>query len=166
MTPPASARTGSGREPCSIPGPPALAMDRRRIERSANMRPQRRPCPVPIVTATTGPSLGRMTPHLISPVIDARTGKITFDEPSITIDPSLTRDAFLGSPIAAGATTHNENEPYHSWKLGGTFRSSGLDLLVVLWFHRRRLTMVSLMDSDPRFGTSWEDSTVEKEMAR
>src|SRR3954463_14202479 len=136
MTPPASARTGSGREPCSIPGPPALSMDRRRIERSANMRPQRRPCPVPILTATTGPSLGRMTPHLISPMIDPRTGKIPFDEPSITIDPSLTRDAFLGSPIAAGATTHIENEPYHSWRLGGAVRPSGPRSFLGPWVFR------------------------------
>jgi len=49
---------------------------------------------------------------------------------------------------------------------GETFRSAGLDLLVVLWFRGQQLTMVSLMDPDPRFGTSWADYSGEKEMAR
>jgi hypothetical protein len=41
-----------------------------------------------------------------------------------------------------------------------------LELLVVLWFHGQRLTMISLMDADPRFGTSWTDQSYEKELAR
>jgi hypothetical protein len=39
-------------------------------------------------------------------------------------------------------------------------------LLVVLWFREQQLTMVSLMASDPRFGTSWADYSLENEMAR
>jgi hypothetical protein len=62
--------------------------------------------------------------------------------------------------------THIGNEPYHSWKLNGTFRSAGLELLVVLWFRGQQLTMVSLMDPDDRFGTSWAEHSLEKEMAR
>ena len=99
-------------------------------------------------------------------MFDARTGTLTFEQPPTVIAPSLTRDEFLGSSLADGATTHIENEPYHSWKLNGTLRSAGLDLLVVLWFHGQQLTMVSLMDPDPRFGTSWADYSGEKEMAR
>lgn len=99
-------------------------------------------------------------------MFDARTGILTFEQPSIVIAPSLTRNQFLGSALGDGATTHIANEPYHSWKLNGSYRSAGLDLLVVLWFREQQLTMLSLMDRDPRFGTSWADHSREKEMAR
>ena len=99
-------------------------------------------------------------------MFDATTGTVTFERPPMVIAPSLTRDQFLGSSLADGATTHIGSEPYHSWKLNGTFRSAGLDLLVVLWFRGQQLTMLSLMDPDPRFGTSWADHSLEKEMAR
>ena len=99
-------------------------------------------------------------------MFDAITGTLTFEEPPTVIASSLTRDQFLGSPLADGTTTHIENEPYHSWKLKGTFHSAGLDLLVVLYFRGQQLTMVSLTDADPRFGTIWADQSPEKEMAR
>jgi hypothetical protein len=99
-------------------------------------------------------------------MFELSTGAITFERPPTVIAPSLTRDPFLGSSLADGATTHVENEPYHSWKLKGTFRSAGLELLVVLYFREQQLTMVSLTDADPRFGTSWDDHSLEKEMAR
>ena len=99
-------------------------------------------------------------------MFDASTGTLTFDRPRTAIAPSLTRDQFLGSALADGAATHIENEPYHSWKLNGTFLTAGLELLVVLWFRRQQLAMVSLMDSDDRYGTSWADYSFEKEMAR
>lgn len=99
-------------------------------------------------------------------MFDPSTGILTFEQPPTMIAPSLTRDAFLNSPLAAGATTHVNNEPYHSWKLRQPVHSSGLDLLAVLWFHHQQLTMLSLMDADPRFGTSWTDDSLEKERAR
>jgi len=99
-------------------------------------------------------------------MFDAITGALTFERPPTVIAPSLTRDQFLGSALADGAATHIENEPYHSWKLNGNFLSAGLELLVVLYFRRQQLTMLSLMDPDDRFGTSWADSSREKEMAR
>ena len=99
-------------------------------------------------------------------MFEASTGTLTFEQPPTVITPSLTRDQFLASSLADRATTHVENEPYHSWKLNGTFRSAGLELLVVLWFRDQRLTMVSLMDPDPRFGTSWADRSRAKELAR
>ena len=93
-------------------------------------------------------------------------GTLTFDEPPTVIAPSLTRDQFLAGSLANGATTHVENEPYHSWKLGGTFRSAGVELLVVLFFRGQQLTMMELMDPDPRFGSIWAEVTLDKEMAR
>jgi hypothetical protein len=99
-------------------------------------------------------------------MFDAKTGTLTFEQPPTVIGPSLTRDQFLASPLAAGATTLIKNEPYHSWALKGPFRSAGLDLNLVLWFHGQKLTRVSLMDRDPRFGTSWAEYSLEKEMAR
>src|SRR5687767_15155513 len=103
---------------------------------------------------------------VIPPMFDAMTGTLTFEQPPVVIAPSLTRNEFLGSSLANDATTHTENEPYHSWKLNGTYRSAGLELLVVLWFRGQQLTMVSLMDPDQRFGTSWADHSLEKELAR
>lgn len=99
-------------------------------------------------------------------MFNASTGALTFEQPLAVIAPSLTRDQFLGSCLAHGATTNIANEPFHSWKLTGTFRSAGLDLLVVLWFRGQQLTTVSLLDPDPRFGTGWADHTLENEMAR
>lgn len=90
------------------------------------------------------------------PMLDPTTGTFTFEKPPTTIAPSLTRDEFLASPLFSGATTHIENEPYHSWALAGTFRSFGLDLHVVLFFHHQRLTLVQLENSDPRFDISRE----------
>ena len=99
-------------------------------------------------------------------MFDAQTGTLKFEHPPTEVAPSLTRDQFLAGSLADGATTNVENEPYHSWNLNGTFRSSGLNLLVSLWFHDQHLSMVSLMDPDPRFGTSWADHSLDKEMAR
>ncbi|MGL6074988.1 MAG: hypothetical protein ACRC8S_12585 [Fimbriiglobus sp.] len=99
-------------------------------------------------------------------MFDASTGTLRFEQPPTVIAPSLTRDRFLVSSLADEARSHIANGTFHSWKLNGTFRSSGLDLLVVLWFHDQHLTMVSLMDPDPRFGTSWDDHSLENEMAR
>lgn len=99
-------------------------------------------------------------------MIDAHTGTLTFERPPATIGRSLTRDEFLRSPLAEGATTFVANEPHHAWKLAGTFRSCELDMLVVLHFSAQQLTMVSMSNPDPRFGTSWDDHSREKEMAR
>lgn len=99
-------------------------------------------------------------------MLDASNGAVVFEQPSVTIRPSLTRDDFLLSPLAAGARTHVQNEPYHSWKLAGEYFSSGHRLLVVLWFHHQRITALSLTDVDPYLGTSWADYSLEKEMTR
>jgi hypothetical protein len=99
-------------------------------------------------------------------MIDSNTGMLTFEEPPAVIAPSLTRHSFLCSPLAEGAATYVENEPYHSWKLGRSFCPSNLNLFVVLFFHHERLTALELVDSDARFGTSWADHSVEKEMQR
>lgn len=98
-------------------------------------------------------------------MLDASTGTLTFEKPPTVIAP-LTRNQFLACSLADGATTHVKNEPYHSWRLSGTFRSPGVELLVVLWFREQQLMMVSLMDADPRFGTSWAEHSLEKELSR
>jgi hypothetical protein len=99
-------------------------------------------------------------------MFDASTGILSFERPAVVISPAMTRAAFLASPLAEGATSHIKNEPFHSWKLKGSYRSAQLDLLVVVWFRDEKLTMISLMDPDSRYGTSWEDYSLEKEMKR
>ena len=100
-------------------------------------------------------------------MIDRATGTVSFAEPAVSIAPSLTRDEFLATAVlAAQATTSVANEPYHSWNLGRTYHSAGLDLGVVVGFRGQQLITVSLIDTDPRFGESWADSSEEKELAR
>jgi hypothetical protein len=99
-------------------------------------------------------------------MFDTRTGILHFERPSTSIAPWLTRDQFLASSLADGATSHVKNEPHHSWKLKGTFHSMGLELILGLWFRGQQLVIVTLMDPDPRFGTSWAEHSLKREMAR
>lgn len=99
-------------------------------------------------------------------MFNEQTGVLTFDRPQVSIGPSLTRDEFLLSSLAEGATTLVQNEPHHAWKLGRCFQSLGIELLVALVFRDQELSTMSLMDADPRFGTSWDDASYDKEMAR
>ena len=99
-------------------------------------------------------------------MIDPDSGMLTFETPPASIAPSLTRAQFLVSALAKGAVTFVDNEPFHSWKINRTLRSCEVDFVVVLFFSGERLTMISLMNTDPRFGTSWADYSLENELAR
>ena len=99
-------------------------------------------------------------------MLNPNNGILTFETPPATLEPWLTRDGFLNGSFAVIAKTHVENEPYHSWKLSSQFRSANINFWVAIFFHDQQLTMLSLMDDDPRFGTSWDDYSLEKEMER
>ena len=99
-------------------------------------------------------------------MLDPDRGILSFEQPAVAIAPSLTRDQFLQSDLAADATTHVENEPHHSWRLAPRFRAGAVEFIVVLWFHDQRLVRLTLMDADDRFGTSWAEYSIEKELAR
>jgi hypothetical protein len=105
-------------------------------------------------------------PPRIDPMIDRATGTLIFDRPSLEIHPDLTRTAFLASPAFEHAMHWIINEPHHSWRLLDPCIADGVPLNVVLFFHGEQLTMVELADADPKFGTSWNDWSRDKELAR
>lgn len=99
-------------------------------------------------------------------MIDPTTGVLLFEEPPVQFGPALTRTQFFSSTESNGAVDFVKNEPWHSWKLKGQHTSASLPFIVVLYFHGESLTMVNLCHDDPKYGTSWEDWTLEKEMSR
>lgn len=99
-------------------------------------------------------------------MLNPTTGHLTFDDAAISIAPDLTREPFLATPWGESAKHWMTNEPWHSWRLDGTVPSTGIPFIVVLYFHAQTLTAVHLVHSDPKFGTSWDDHTMKKQMAR
>ena len=99
-------------------------------------------------------------------MIDPQTGIISFEQPLVQFGPALTRTEFLSAPWAIEAADFIVNEPWHSWKLGGPHLSGSVPFVIVLFFHGEDLKMVDFAHSDPKFGTSWDDYSVEKEMNR
>ncbi|HEV2293593.1 MAG TPA: hypothetical protein VGR35_07045 [Tepidisphaeraceae bacterium] len=99
-------------------------------------------------------------------MFDAATGVLTFEQPPVTIAPRLTRDLFANSSMVARATTASDpNGKYHKWRLRQC-RSAGVAFFVEITFEEQRLMMLMMADENPRFGTSWADHSLEKEMAR
>jgi hypothetical protein len=95
---------------------------------------------------------------------DKRSG--AFMLPGGVVDPALTREAFLASPLAEGHEIFVQNEPWCSYKLK-RFPVQDTEFIVVLFFADQRLTTVSLFDALPELtGGSWDDWSEEKEMAR
>jgi hypothetical protein len=94
---------------------------------------------------------------------DARTGTLTTDD-GAAIGASLTRGAFLTSPLAAGAEPLVVNEPHVSWSVARPI--GGRPFRVGLYFEGERLTMVVAALDEASFGSSWEDWSREREDAR
>jgi hypothetical protein len=94
---------------------------------------------------------------------DPATGTITTDD-GAAIGRSLTRSAFLASPLAAGAESLVVNEPHRSWSVARTI--GGRPFRLGLYFEGERLTMVVAALDDPSFGRSWADWSREREDAR
>ena len=99
-------------------------------------------------------------------MVDLATGTIRFADPAAEIPASLTRSAFLASPLADGARVSVKNEPWCSWNLGAEYVDQGHRFAVTIYFEGERLDMISIADVNPAFGTSWQDMTDEKERQR
>jgi hypothetical protein len=99
-------------------------------------------------------------------MIDPRTGILTFEKPLVQIHSALSRADFLESTWANGAVDFVVNEPWHSWKRKGGYKSGRSSFDVVLFFEGERLDMITFSDCDSKFGTSWGDWSVENEMNR
>lgn len=99
-------------------------------------------------------------------MIDKQTGALHFDDHKGALHPGLTREAFLKSDLARGATVSVKNEPHCSWKLKAV-RFLDRDFLATAYFRGEKLNMISLAENDPRFGgDSWDDWSEAKEQAR
>ena len=99
-------------------------------------------------------------------MIDPDTGALAFEQPKIQIGSSLRRAEFLAAHWSSGVQDSVINEPWHSWTLAGQYVSASIPFVVLLSFHGERLDTVNLVHHDPKFSTSWNDYSVEKEMYR
>jgi|SRR6185437_8659727 len=99
-------------------------------------------------------------------MIDPHNGILAFENPAITIRPDVTRPKFLEASWARNSSDWVVNEPWHSWKLAGEYRSGMISFLIVLFFQGDRLNMVDLSNADAAFGETWSEYTLEKEAER
>jgi len=112
-----------------------------------------------------GGCLGRSCFHPEFNMIDVQTGTIRFNEPAVEILPSLTRAIFLATSEFSTAKIVVANEPWCSSKLSGYLKERD-SFAVILWFRGENLWMVTLMNVNPAFGTSWADWSSDKEQER
>jgi hypothetical protein len=95
---------------------------------------------------------------------DAGTGTLHLRDSILS--PRTSRQNFLSSPLAEGAIISVKNEPWCSWQLQSAPLQEGFQLHLVVYFHGSKLDFISLALGHPKFGTSWDDWSPEKEQAR
>ncbi len=95
--------------------------------------------------------------------MDPKTGTLLL--PGGSIGPDLTRSAFLSSPMGAKARCDDKGTLGMSAYLGSQ-PVDGLVFRVELHFEAEQLRGYSLWLDDPRFGTSWDDYTEDKQLAQ
>ena len=98
-------------------------------------------------------------------MIDKTTGTIRAPKWDELLSAETTRSDFLASSLAEGAKVHVENEPWCSWNLKAV-EIDDQKWLFTVFFHGQRITTVDIMACSPEFGTSWNDWSEEKEIAR
>jgi hypothetical protein len=89
-------------------------------------------------------------------VIDRKTGALRFED-GVELSSELTRTSFLASEIGQRAEKSVQNEPYSSWRLSALLDPPHT-FSAILYFRGEKLWQICLVDSDPKFGTSWSDS--------
>jgi len=99
-------------------------------------------------------------------MINPHDGVLTFDQPPLRIAPTLTRSEFLAASWSKPSTDWILNAPWCSWKLDFECRSTSVSFIVVFYFHDERLAMIEMSNADAKFGTSWHDYSLEKELQR
>jgi hypothetical protein len=95
-------------------------------------------------------------------LIDHQTGALTL--PTGTIGQDVTRTVFLASPVGA----HSRCDDMHNGWMHFYPGVQTLDELVFgvrVVFEGERLDSYSLWLDDPRYGTSWDDYSEEKQLA-
>jgi len=95
--------------------------------------------------------------------IDPQTGALTTPEGVVSRD--TTKSSVLASPMFVSGDYTNEKAGWFNAVLRPQL-VDGRQFLVSLFFHEEHLHSITLIDGDPRFGTSWDDWSREKEEAR
>lgn len=101
----------------------------------------------------------------LAAMIDLATGTLNFAEPPLTVGSQFRLSEFLASEPGKRAASLVDNDPWRSWRLVETY-AAGIPLAVALYFRGEELVMIDLAHVDARFGTSWDDWSEEKELAR
>lgn len=99
----------------------------------------------------------------LEPVLDPSTGDLRLPEGRLGRD--LTRGAFLSSPLKQTVKHASDADPWTASYALGVRSLAGVSFAVQVGFAGERLAGYSLVDVDPRFGTSWDDWTEEKQLA-
>lgn len=98
-------------------------------------------------------------------MIDPQTGAVQFDQPAVAITRDLTQEQFLAGPLGAIASPLNQNAPWARFAYKGV-TSGGETWAGDLCFQGDRLYSVSLAVNRREFGSSWDDWSEQKELAR
>jgi hypothetical protein len=100
-------------------------------------------------------------------MIDVATGNISIQNADIAIGPSLTRDDFLASALGRNAPINVENVPNCSYNVSIPARKlMMLPASLTIYFYHNQLESLSIVATDDRFNTSWDDWSETKELER
>lgn len=97
-------------------------------------------------------------------MIERATGHIQFPSDGIRVAPSLSREQFLASLLAARSRQLVRNEPYCSFALP-LVQFGGHSYAWSLLFRGSVLQSVSIQCADAEFGSSWSDWSEERQLA-
>jgi hypothetical protein len=95
--------------------------------------------------------------------IETATGALI--TPDLTITPSLSKSVLLASPLVDRGDWTNERGGWYAAILK-PMTIAGESIGVSLMFEAEELDSINLWVNDPKYGTSWDDFTEEKELAR
>lgn len=95
-------------------------------------------------------------------VIDRGTGALIL--PGARIEPGLSRSAYLSSPLGAQSRCDDMHNGWVHFYPGAQGLNERM-FAVRLVFEGERLDSYSLWLDDPRYGTSWDDYSEEKQLA-
>jgi len=97
--------------------------------------------------------------------ITQETGVIKLPEIGATIAASLSRAQFLQTPEFFEARVFVRSEPWCSYRLPAISQKY-TELVIVVQFHGEELVSLDLCHGAHCFGSSWEDWSEERELAR
>ena len=97
-------------------------------------------------------------------VIDPATGTLHLEGAEPPLSPTLTRTAFLASPLGRQAKVWSQHEPHCAYRAEVTIGAERF--IVVPRFYEAILQGVDLALTGAHWGTSWDDWSEESERAR